>query len=179
MRFKEKFGAKNGDRLTSIFGIISGWGFFLILIVLWISPQPRFLIPFLEDVILIVPLFNFKIPLIHLLISLPFISIGAYLGIAGVNATTLRVSETHKAVNIVDMGLYSKIRHPQYLGAILSHLGISILLSSLLSLFITPFIVLYNYVIAWKEEKELSKEFPKYYENYKKKVPMFFPRLRG
>jgi protein-S-isoprenylcysteine O-methyltransferase Ste14 len=33
-------------------------------------------------------------------------------------------------------------------------------------------------LIAWKEEKELIKEFGEDYETYKENVPMFFPKLK-
>jgi protein-S-isoprenylcysteine O-methyltransferase Ste14 len=37
--------------------------------------------------------------------------------------------------------------------------------------------VFYNYITAWKEEKELVKEFGDEYERYKEEVPMFLPRF--
>ncbi len=104
--------------------------------------------------------------------------IGAWFGIIGVKEITLKVAETHRPEKIIDTGIYTRIRHPQYFGAIISHLGISILLSSLFSLVSTPIIILLIYIMSWKEEKELFKEFGIQYEEYKKKVPMLIPRLR-
>jgi len=103
---------------------------------------------------------------------------GAWLGIAGVKEITLKVAETHQPKKIITTGIYSIIRHPQYFGAILAHVGISILLSSLYSLLSTPLIIIFNYLISWKEEKELIKEFGKDYEDYKKNVPILIPKLR-
>ncbi len=61
-------------------------------------------------------------------------------------------------------------------GAILfgftSHVGISFLLSEMYSLVFTAVVVVLIYVMSWKEEKELIKEFGKEYEYYQKKVPM-------
>jgi protein-S-isoprenylcysteine O-methyltransferase Ste14 len=34
------------------------------------------------------------------------------------------------------------------------------------------------FLISWKEEEELIKEFGKEYEDYKKKVPMLVPKRR-
>jgi len=34
------------------------------------------------------------------------------------------------------------------------------------------------YLLSWKEEEELIREFGKEYEDYKKKVPMLIPRFR-
>ena len=112
-----------------------------------------------------------------LLISLPFITLGAYLGIFGVKLTTIKVAEIHRTEKIVTTGVYSKVRHPQYLGGLLAHLGVSLLLSSLFSLFITPVIVLLIYLVSKKEEKELIREFGEAYKGYMKNVPMFIPRV--
>ena len=104
--------------------------------------------------------------------------LGAWSGIVGVKEVTLKVAETHKPEKVINTGIYSKIRHPQYFGAIISHIGISILLSSFYSLLTTPLIILLIYLMSWKEEKELMREFGKEYEDYKKAVPMLIPRLK-
>jgi protein-S-isoprenylcysteine O-methyltransferase Ste14 len=95
----------------------------------------------------------------------------------GVMGTTLKVSETHRATEIITEGIYSQLRHPQYLGAILAHIGFSILFSGFYALLATPIIIVYNYLIAWKEEKELLKEFGTEYADYMENVPMFIPKL--
>jgi protein-S-isoprenylcysteine O-methyltransferase Ste14 len=38
--------------------------------------------------------------------------------------------------------------------------------------------MIYIYLISWKEEKELVKEFGSDYEEYQKRVPMFIPRVK-
>ncbi len=88
------------------------------------------------------------------------------------------MAETHRAEKAISTGLYSVIRHPQYFSDILAHIGISILLSSFLALITIPLVVLLNYLIAWKEERELINDFVKECEDYKKKVPIFIPKLR-
>jgi protein-S-isoprenylcysteine O-methyltransferase Ste14 len=103
---------------------------------------------------------------------------GAWFGIVSVRDTSLKVAETHRAEKIVSTNIYSLLRHPQYFGGVLAHIGISFLFSSLFSLILTPLVILFNVLIAWKEEKELIKEFGEEYENYKKKVPMFFPKFK-
>ncbi|UCD00713.1 MAG: isoprenylcysteine carboxylmethyltransferase family protein [Promethearchaeota archaeon] len=178
LKLQKRYGMEKGTKIGDILGLISGWGFFSFWFGVWLSPQPRFIIPILENLALFIPIINLSILLVHLLISLPFIIIGAWFGIGSVKETTLKVAETHRAEKIVSTGLYSVIRHPQYFGGILAHIGISIILSSLLSLITTPMVILLNYLISWKEEKELVKEFGKDYEDYKKKVPMFIPKLR-
>jgi protein-S-isoprenylcysteine O-methyltransferase Ste14 len=127
---------------------------------------------------IIIPFLNLSIPIFYLLISVPFILIGAWFGIVSVRETSLKVAETHRTEKIVSTKIYSIIRHPQYFGGLLAHIGISFLLSSLLSLIFTPLVILLNFLVAWKEEKELLKEFGNDYEIYKEKVPMFFPKLK-
>ena len=152
--------------------------FFLCLFGIWISPQPRFKISFFDLAWNLSPIINFSIPIIHLIISIPVTGVGAWYGIVGVKEITIKVAETHRPEKVVNSGIYSKIRHPQYFGAILSHIGISFLLSSFYSLLFTPLIIIIIYVMSWKEERELLREFGTDYETYKKKVPMLFPKIR-
>ncbi|TKJ22233.1 MAG: hypothetical protein CEE42_13155 [Promethearchaeota archaeon Loki_b31] len=178
LRFQKKYGAGKGNKITGILGLTSGWGFFIFWFGVWISPQPRLKIPFMQNPSIIIPFINFSIPIFYLLISVPFILIGAWFGIVSVRETSLKVAETHRTEKIVSTKIYSLIRHPQYFGGILAHIGISFMLSSLFSLILTPLVILLNFLVAWKEEKELIKEFGEDYESYKERVPMFFPKLK-
>ncbi len=178
IKLQSIFGKEKGIKIANIFGLISGWGFFLFLFGIWISPQPKFNISILNYNMIILTFFHYSLNIIHLIVSIPFILIGAWFGITGVKEITLKVAETHRPEKIITTNIYTRIRHPQYFGAILSHLGISILLSSLFSLILTPIIILLIYLMSWKEEKELLKEFGIEYKDYKKKVPMLIPRLR-
>lgn len=172
-----KFGKNQGKKVGKILGMISGWGFFICLFGLWLSPQPYYRIPFLDIKLISLPLLHIPIYLINLIIAIPLIIISCYLGIVGVMGTSLEVSETHQPKKIETDGLYSHMRHPQYLGAIFAHLAFSILLVGLYSLIVSPLIILYNYLISWKEERELIKEFGDEYIQYKKNVPMFIPKF--
>jgi protein-S-isoprenylcysteine O-methyltransferase Ste14 len=170
---------QRAEKVGKILGIISGWGYFLCLILLWMLPQPHFAIPLLTIKIYTIPLFDIPLYLLNIIFALPFISISVWFGISGVQKTTLEVSEYHKPHEVITEGVYAVIRHPQYLAAILAHIGCSILFSGLYSLISTPLIVAYNVLISWKEEKELMKEFGETYRIYKEKTPMFFPRFRS
>jgi protein-S-isoprenylcysteine O-methyltransferase Ste14 len=178
LRLNQKYGKKRGTKIGDILSFISGWGFFLFWFGVWFSPQSRFIIPIFDNLTFSLPLINIPISLIHLIISIPFIIIGIWFGIGGVRKTTLKVAETHRPVKIVSTGLYSIIRHPQYFGGVIAHIGITILLSAFFSLIITPIVIILNILISWKEEIELIKEFGKEYTDYKKKVPMFIPKLK-
>jgi len=179
LKLRERYGEIGGTRIGEALGLISGWGFFLFWIGIWISPQPRFIFPFLQDLLTTIPTINLSIPLFHIIISAPFVILGAWFGIKGVSELTLRVSETHRTERVVTTGVYSIVRHPQYLGGLLAHLGISFLLSASYSLLSTPLMITLLYLISRREEEELTKEFGKKYEDYKKRVPMLIPRLKG
>jgi protein-S-isoprenylcysteine O-methyltransferase Ste14 len=178
LKLQGKYGKDKGTRLGEIYRLISGWGFFLFWAGIWFSSQPRFTVPVFADLAFTVPVVNFLISIVHLVIFAPFFLVGAWLGIEGVKQTTLKVAETHRTEEVVTSGVYSIVRHPQYLGGLLAHVGISFLLSAWLSLLFTPLVVVLLYVVSRKEEEELIKEFGKEYEDYKKKVSMFMPRSK-
>ncbi len=170
-RLDTKFGEEKGFKIGAALGMISGWGFFLFLFGLWISPQVRFSLQ-LSGLSLL------GIPLSHLLLAFGFLVPGAYLGIKGVTEMGLKVAETHRAERVISSGVYSRVRHPQYLGAILAHIGVSFLLSAYYSLLVTVLVIAINWVLCWKEEKELVREFGEEYLKYRESVPMLFPRIR-
>ena len=101
-----------------------------------------------------------------------------WFAIKGVRETTLKTAETHRTEKIVTTGVYSIVRHPQYFGGLLAHIGISFLLSGVYSLLITPLLTILLLEISKKEEKELILEYGSIYEDYRRNVPMFIPGLR-
>ena len=177
LKLQDRYGKEKGTKVGEIYGLISGWGFFFFWIGIWVSSQPRFSIPILQNLSVLVPVVNFSIPLFYLIISVFLLIPGVWLAIYGVKKVTLRVAETHRTEKLVTTGVYSIVRHPQHLGALLAHVGISFLFSAWYSLLFTPLMVVLIYLISRKEEEELIKEFGKEYEDYKKKVPMLIPRL--
>jgi len=176
-KLEERYGKEKGKKIGEIYGVISGWGFFLFWFGIWFSPQDRFIIPFFQDFSIQIPILNLTIYLFNVLIFMPLFTTGAWFGIKGVINTSLKAAETHRAERIATGGVYSVVRHPQYLGGILAHIGFSFLLSGLYSLLVTPLVIALVYIIAWKEEKELTKEFGQKYEDYKRKVPMLIPKV--
>lgn len=178
IKLQEKYGPKKGIKIGEVCGLASGWGFFLFLIGIWISPQPRFNLPVLQNLSIFLSTKAISIPLFHLILGLALLIPGAGLAINGVKETTLRVAETHRTERVITTGVYSIVRHPQYLGALLAHVGISFLLSACYATLVTPLIVALILLISKKEEKELVREFNGEYEHYMKNVPMLIPKLR-
>ena len=174
IRLREWLGDSMGKRVGDILGMISGWGFFLFWFGMWISPQNRFQLSS--------PLFTIlglQLSALNILISLFPLIPAFWLGLRGVMDLGLETSETHRPNRVVQTGLYGVVRHPQYLGGMLGHLGVSTLLGSADALLVTPLVILIVYVISWKEEREMIREFGDEYRRYQREVPMFIPRITG
>ncbi len=176
-RLDAHYGKEKGKKIGSILGVISGWGYFLFLFGVWLSPQEQFSLPILDQPIIVL-LDLFSISIADILLGLLFIIPGIWFGVKGVLDLGLEASETHRAEKVITTGVYSNVRHPQYLGAMLSHIGITLLLSQLYALIVTPIIILRDFVACRKEERELVREFGIEYEEYRKKIPMLIPRIR-
>ena len=163
-----------GDRSQLIgdaLGMISGWGFFAFWIGVWVSPQSRFQLGY--------PLFSLwgiTFAALNIGVSLLFLAPAFYFGLKGVADLGLKVTETHRPVKVVKTGVYGVVRHPQHLGGILGHFGVSILFGSRDALLVSPIVLGVVYLISWKEEKELVKEYGREYLKYQKEVPMLIPR---
>ena len=159
---KDRFGDKKGERVGDFLGYLSGWSMFIFMVGMWVSPQRVFRYPFQS--------FYF--------VALGFQLASAWIGLLGLKELGLAVSETHRPDRIVTTGVYSWVRHPQYLAAILAHIGFSFDRSALDCLLLTPLVVTVIFLICRKEEVELVREFGDEYMEYQELVPMFFPRLR-
>ena len=178
LKLETRYGVKKGRKIGEILGLVSGWSFFLFWIGIWMSPQPRFnTLSGLPNLSIDLPFIKASIPLLHVLISMILLVPGGLFGLLAVRKTSLTVAETHRTERIVTDGVYSIVRHPQYFGGLLAHVGISFLLSAWLSAVTTPLMVLLLFLISKKEEEELVREFGREYEEYKENVPMFIPKL--
>ena len=176
-KLQKKYGKEKGTKLGRIYATISS-SEFIFWMGLWISPQPTFIIPVFPS--LVISVAGLSVPILHLAISLPLIMVGAWFGIEGVRETGMELAETHcSPKKILSAGVYSVVRHPQYFGWILAHVGISIILSVWYSMLFTPILVALVYLISRKEENELVKEFGKEYVDYKREVPMLIPRWKS
>jgi len=178
LKLQERYGRRKGSKIGEVYGLVSGWGFFLFWMGIWVSPQPRFVVPILQNLSVLLSVIDFSISLVHFLICVLFLIPGAWLAIKGVKETTLKAAETHRTEKIVTKGVYSIVRHPQDLGGLLAHVGISFLLSAWYSLLSTPVMVALIYLMSKKEEEELTREFGNEYEDYKGKVPMLLPSAK-
>jgi protein-S-isoprenylcysteine O-methyltransferase Ste14 len=88
------------------------------------------------------------------------------------------ITEIKKEHQIINDGIYGKIRHPSYTGAICTMIGILIWLESWNSIGICLGLITLAY---WhritQEEKLLIKHFGKKYVQYRQKTGLLFPKI--
>ena len=83
-----------------------------------------------------------------------------------------------KANKLVTTGLYSAIRHPQYLGFMLITLGMLVQWPSIFTVILWPVLVFMYYRLAKIEDREAGVQFGEEFQKYELRVPGFLPRLR-
>lgn len=117
------------------------------------------------------------IPLpLRLFLAFLSLGVGVYLG-----AKSHRVifGEARDRPVLVDSGVYSRVRHPMYLGILMFCLGFFFAIPSLLSLGVwVGFFILYDKMAAY-EEKDLVRLLGEEYTAYQKRVPKWLIRLRS
>jgi protein-S-isoprenylcysteine O-methyltransferase Ste14 len=80
---------------------------------------------------------------------------------------------------VVDTGAFRYVRHPLYLAAILTYLGMAISSFSLLSfLLLIPIFIFYNYIASY-EEKLLEAKLGEDYRKYESRTGKWLPRIGG
>lgn len=78
---------------------------------------------------------------------------------------------------LVTDGLYSQLRHPQYLGLILIVVAFLIMWPTLLTLLLAPFLIARYFLLAKEEDRELEEKFGEELKQYKERTPGFVPSL--
>jgi protein-S-isoprenylcysteine O-methyltransferase Ste14 len=116
-------------------------------------------------------------------IAIPLLCIGLFFMSWSI-ANFFRVRGTPVPFNpppkLVNVGPYAHIRNPMLTGVFALMFGLGFLFRSISSVAIcTPLFILLNALeLKTIEEPELEKRLGRDYIEYKKKVPMFIPRLR-
>ncbi len=82
----------------------------------------------------------------------------------------------HKKKELATTGLYSLVRHPQYTGLFIGLFGEGVVhWPTIFSVALFPVIVIVYVLLAYREEKNMLKEFGAEYIAYKERTPMFWP----
>lgn len=79
---------------------------------------------------------------------------------------------------LVTTGIYSYVRHPQYLGFLLITLGMNVLWVTFSTLLLWPVLAFLYYRLAKEEDKQMEEEFGEEFLKYKNNVPTFIPKLQ-
>ncbi len=83
----------------------------------------------------------------------------------------------HQKKQLATTGLYSLVRHPQYMGLFIGLFGEGVVhWPTLFSVGLFPLIVLVYWLLARSEERRMLEQFGEAYRAYQRRVPMFFPR---
>ncbi|GJL72877.1 MAG: isoprenylcysteine carboxyl methyltransferase [Nitrosomonas sp.] len=78
--------------------------------------------------------------------------------------------------SLATTGLYSKVRHPQYIGFIFIMFGFLVMWPTILTLAMFPILVFMYYKLAKSEEKKAIEEFGDEYKRYMQNVSAFIPK---
>jgi len=112
---------------------------------------------------------------LRLFLTILSLSVGVYFGAK--SHEVIFGEERHRPV-LIDSGVYSRVRHPMYLGILMSCLGVFFVIPSLLSLGVwVAFFILYDRMAAY-EEHDLVRLLGDEYTAYQKRVPKWLIRLR-
>src|SRR2546425_10053471 len=79
---------------------------------------------------------------------------------------------------LVTEGIYTVVRHPQYLGFLLVTLGQFVVWPTIPTAIMWPLLAVLYYRQAKREEAVLLEEFGVRFQAYTDKTPMFLPRIR-
>ena len=73
-------------------------------------------------------------------------------------------------------GLYSVIRHPQYVGLAMAGIGLAVLWPRFLTMALWVVMIGIYYLLSKDEERRMLKAYPETYGEYMKKTGMFLPK---
>ena len=82
------------------------------------------------------------------------------------------------AGRLVSDGLYSTIRHPQYLGLIFVIVACLIQWPTVLTIILAPFMIARYLLLAQEEDRDLEARFGEEFKRYKQRVPSLLPSIR-
>jgi protein-S-isoprenylcysteine O-methyltransferase Ste14 len=100
-------------------------------------------------------------------------------GVAYAGSLT-RVTSSIGAPEVIVAGPFACVRNPLYVGNMLTYLGIGVMSNALFPWFVLMALVWFSfqyYQIVIAEEEFLEKEFGVSYQEFKRNVPRFIPRL--
>jgi len=119
------------------------------------------------------PLFSGYVWRVGQLVGSPLVIIGIVLIYKGWKEIVFM-----RGTALVTQGIYSVVRHPQYLGFLLVTLGQFIVWPTIPTAILWPVLVLLYYRQAKREEAMLAETFGQQFHAWASKTPMFLPKIR-
>lgn len=147
-----------GDAVQNLFIIIFFIGIILDIFLLKISASLQNSFPWYFRIIAFIPL---------IFVALYFLQ----------RSHKMVFKEERKKLMVINTDIFARVRHPMYFGSILIYLAFVVLSLSLVSLVLFILVVIFYYYICRYEENLLIEKLGDEYKNYKKKVPMLFPKI--
>jgi len=108
-------------------------------------------------------------------LSIIIIFIAGYLAKSGL---TIVFAEVREEPIVIRKGVFSIVRHPIYLGAILFYFGLLIFSFSIIATFIWIMIMSFYFYLSKHEEKLLIEKYGKEYEEHISEIPMLIPLIK-
>jgi len=78
---------------------------------------------------------------------------------------------------VIQEGVFGRVRHPIYLGAVLLYLGLLVTTLSLAAAGVWIAAILMYHLLSRHEEERMAAKFGEAYESYRRRVPMWLPRM--
>lgn len=106
------------------------------------------------------------------------IVLGAAIGAAGLLIRAAAAGYLHKHQLLATSGPYAYTRNPLYFGSALLAAGFLVAVNSWWAALIAgAYFALFYSAVMHREERELRARYAADFENYRRSVPLFFPRL--
>jgi protein-S-isoprenylcysteine O-methyltransferase Ste14 len=106
------------------------------------------------------------------------ILIGGFIAAFGLLIRALASGHLRKDQALATSGPYAYTRNPLYLGSALLAIGFLIAGRSwLASVIVAVYFVLFYYAVIRSEERDIRERFGPAFDEYARRVPLFFPRL--
>jgi steroid 5-alpha reductase family enzyme len=108
------------------------------------------------------------------------IVVGAAIAVAGVAIRAAAAGHLRKGETVAMSGPYARTRNPLYLGSAILAMGFvassrSWVVAALVAAY---YVALYPFLMR-REEAEMRRKFGDVFDEYARRVPLFWPRLRG
>jgi protein-S-isoprenylcysteine O-methyltransferase Ste14 len=128
------------------------------------------------------PLFTHRVPpLWRIVAGVAFLGLDIYLFLRAKHelggARIVGATELSGGGEIVMHGIYSRIRHPRYLGSAFAVAGACLLAGTVWMWLLAALWVILTFSAILLEERELRTRFGAAYLAYAERVPRFFPRI--